>query len=99
MAVLVKQSIRKVADNITVSIVAKVTIGVRILKSEGLLVQGLLEVRILEGDSEGADVGGPGGQLAAVGRDRENGNTWPRRLRRDEVTRAGGVLRRRGAWR
>ena len=98
MAVLVKQSIRKVADNITVSIVAKVTIGVRILKSEGLLVQGLLEVRILEGDSEGADVGGPGGQLAAIGTDREHGDTGPRVGA--GVTWTGSELRpRREAWR
>ena len=60
MSVLVKQAIRKVANDITISIVGKVTIGVGILEREGLLVQVGLDVRVLEGEREGADVGGPG---------------------------------------
>ena len=98
MAKLVNKTVSKFAFLFTV-IVHEVTIGVGLLEGEGLHLDVRLQVGVLEGGSEGAAVGSHGRQLAAVGRDRENGNTWPRRRRRDEVTRAGGVLRRRGAWR
>ena len=99
MAKLVNESISKLVVFVTVIVIHKVTIGVGLLEGEGLHLDVRLQVGVLEGGSEGAAVGSHGGQLAAVGRDRENGNTWPRQRRRDEVTRAGGVLRRRGAWR
>ena len=98
MTKLVNKTVSKFAFLFTV-IVHEVTIGVGFLEGEGLHLDVRLQVGVFEGGSEGAAVGSHGRQLAAVGRDRENGNTWPRRRRRDEVTRAGGVLRQRGAWR
>ena len=99
MAKLVNESISKLVVFVTIIVIHEVTIGVGLLEGEGLHLDVWLQVCVLEGGSEGAAVGSHGRQLVAVGRDRENGNTWPPRRRRDEVTRAGGVLRHRGAWR
>ena len=98
MSVLVNQSITKVAVYVTIRIVIDLPICVRLLESERFLVQVGLEVGIPEGETEGADVGGPGRQLSTIGGDRDHGDDGPRVG--DGVTRAGSVLRHRGeAWR
>ena len=96
MAKLVNKTVSKVAFLFTV-IVHEVTIGVGLLEGEGLHLDVRLQVGVFEGGSEGAAVGSPGRQLAAVGADREHRDSGP--WLRDGVTWAGGVLRRRGAWR
>ena len=98
MAVLVNNSISKVVGLFTVIIVHEITIGVGLLQRGGLQLDVGLEVGVLEGRREGAAVGSPGRQLAAVGADREHRDSGPRQ--RDGVTWAGGVLGpRREAWR
>ena len=98
MAVLVNNSISKVVGLFTVIIVHEITIGVGLLQRGGLQLDVGLEVGVLEGEREGADVGSPGRQLAAIGGDRGHRDSGPRL--RDGVTWAGGVLRpRREAWR
>ena len=97
MAVLVNNSISKVVGLFTVIILHEITIGVGLLQRGGLQLDVGLEVGVLEGEREGADVGSPGRQLAAVGADREHRDSGPRL--RDGVTWARGVLRRHGAWR
>ena len=72
MAVLVHNTISKVVALFTVVILHKITIGVGLLQGEGLHLDVGLEVGVLEGEREGADVGSPGRQLAAVGADREH---------------------------
>ena len=68
MAKLVNESISKLVVFVTVIVIHKVTIGVGLLEGEGLHLHGL-EVGVLEGSGEGAAVGSPGRQLAAVGGD------------------------------
>ena len=98
MAVLVHNTISEVVVLFTVVILHKITIGVGLLQRGGLQLDVGLEVGVLEGEREGADVGSPGRQLAAVGADREHRDSGPRL--RDGVVWAGSVLRRRGeAWR
>ena len=98
MAELVNESISKRAFFVTVIVISKVTIRVGLLEGESLHLDVGLEVGVLEGGGEGTAVGGPGRQLAAVGRDREHGDTGPRL--RDGVHGAGSVLGpRREAWR
>ena len=98
MAVLVNNSISKVVGLFTVIILHEITIGVGLLQRGGLQLDVGLEVGVLEGRREGAAVGSPGRQLAAVGADREHRDSGPRL--RDGVTRAGSVLGpRREAWR
>ena len=97
MAELINKSISKRAFLVTVIVISKVTIGVGLLEGEGLHLDGL-EVGVLEGGGEGAAVGSPGRQLAAIGGDRGHRDSEPRQ--RDGVTWAGGVLGpRREAWR
>ena len=97
MAKLVNESISKLVGFVTVIVIHKVTIGVGLLEGEGLHLHGL-EVSVLEGSGEGAAVGSPGRQLAAVSRDREHRDSGPRL--RDGDIRAGSVLwPRREAWR
>ena len=91
MAVLVHNTISKVVGLITVIIVHEITIGVGLLQGEGLHLDVGLEVGVVEGGGQGADVGGPGRQLAAVIGDREHRNSGPRL--RDGDTLAGSVLR------
>ena len=68
MAKLVNESISKLVVFVTVIVIHKVTIGVGLLEGEGLHLHGL-QVGVLEGGGEGAAVGSPGRQLAAVGGD------------------------------
>ena len=97
-SILIDKTISKVAVSVTVIIVHYVTIGVGLLQGGGLLVEVVLQVRVLEGEREGAAVGGPRRQLEAVGADREHRDSGPRL--RDGVTRADSVLGpRREAWR
>ena len=97
MAVLIHNTISKGVGLFTVIILHEITIGVGLLQRGGLQLDVGLEVGVLEGRREGAAVGSPGRQLAAVGADREHRDSGPRL--RDGVTWAGSVLRRRGAWR
>ena len=98
MAVLVHNTISKVVVLFTVVILHKITIGVGLLQRGGLQLDVGLEVGVLEGGGEGAAVGSPGRQLAAIGGDRGHRDSEPRQ--RDGVTWAGGVLGpRREAWR
>ena len=97
MAKLVNESISKLVGFVTIIVIHEVTIGVGLLEGEGLHLDGL-EVGVLEGGGEGAAVGSPGRQLAAIGGDRGHRDSEPRQ--RDGVTWAGGVLGpRREAWR
>ena len=68
MAKLVNESISKLVVFVTIIVIHEVTIGVGLLEGEGLHFDGL-EVSVLEGSGEGAAVGSPGRQLAAVGGD------------------------------
>ena len=98
MAVLVHNTISKFVLFVTAMIVHKVTIRVCLLEGDGLHLDVGLEVGVVEGGGQGADVGGPGRQLAAVIGDREHRNSGPRL--RDGDTWAGSVLRPgREAWR
>ena len=98
MAVLVHNTISKFVVFVTVIIIHEITIGVGFLQGEGLHLDVGLEVGVVEGGGQGADVGGPGRQLAAVIGDREHRNSGPRL--RDGDTWAGSVLRPgREAWR
>ena len=98
MAELVNESISKRAFFVTVIVISKVTIRVGLLEGESLHLDVGLEVGVLEGGGEGADVGSPGRQLAAIGGDRGHRDSGPRQ--RDGVTWADGVLGpRREAWR
>ena len=60
MAVLVHNTISKVVGLVTVIIVHEITIGVGLLQRGGLQLDVGLQVGVLEGEREGADVGGPG---------------------------------------
>ena len=96
MAVLIHQTISKVAVYVTVFVIREVTIRVSSPKRKGFLLYGGLQVCVLEGGGEGAGVGGPWRHRAAVGVDSEDRNTRVG----DGVTWAGSVLRpRREAWR
>ena len=98
MAVLVHNTISKFVVFVTVIIIHKITIGVGFLQGEGLHLDVGLEVGVVEGGGQGADVGGPGRQLAAVIGDQDHRNSGPRL--RDGDTWAGSVLRPgREAWR
>ena len=98
MAVLVNNTISKGVLLFTVIVLHEITIGVGLLQRGGLQLDVGLEVCVLEGEREGADVGSPRRQLAAIGGDRGHRDSGPRL--RDGVTWAGGVLRpRREAWR
>ena len=98
MAVLVNNTISKGVLLFTVIVLHEITIGVGLLQRGGLQLDVGLEVGVLEGGGEGADVGSPGRQLAAIGGDRGHRDSGPRQ--RDGVTWAGGVLGpRREAWR
>ena len=97
MAVLVHNTISKVVGLITVVILHEITIGVGFLQGEGLHLDVGLEVGVVEGGGQGADVGGPWRQLVAVGADREHRDRGPRQ--REGVLGAGSVLRPgREAW-
>ena len=96
MAVLIHQTISKVAVYVTVFVIREVTIRVSSPKRKSFLLHGGLQVGVLEGDGEGAGVGGPWRHRAAVGVDSEDRNTRVG----DGVTWTGSVLRpRREAWR
>ena len=98
VAKLIHKTITKVEVHVTVFIVHGITIRVGLLQREDLLLEAGLEVGVLEGGGQGADVGGPGRQLAAVGGHREHRDRGPRLL--GGVTGAGSVLRPgREAWR
>ena len=97
MAVLIHNTISKVVGLITVVILHEITIGVGLLQGEGLHLDVGLEVGVVEGGGQGADVGGPWRQLVAVGADREHRDRGPRQ--REGVLGAGSLLRPgREAW-
>ena len=100
MAVLVHNTISKFVVFVTVIIIHEITIGVGFLQGEGLHLDVGLEVGVVEGGGQGADVGSPWRQLVAVGADREHRDRGPRQRQRDGVLGAGSVLRPgREAWR
>ena len=78
-----------------IPIIADLSIRVEVLENVGQLLQVVLpQVRVPEGGAQCADVGGPGGQLAAVGINAEHVDGG-----RGGDTRAGRVARCREAWR
>ena len=60
MAVLIHNTISKGVGLFTVIILHEITIGVGLLQRGGLQLDVGLQVGVLEGEREGADVGGPG---------------------------------------
>ena len=90
MANLVKVTIIEKIVEVTVVVVLHLAI-LDVLDGPDLQVFVSLEIRVVEGCSQGADVGRPGRHLAAGGgnlQHRDAGDTW-----------AGRVERRGEAWR
>ena len=60
VAKLIHKTITKIEIHVTVLIVHRITIRVGLLQRVDLQLEAGLEVGVLEGGGQGADVGGPG---------------------------------------